>query len=130
MVAECNGHCVSIISQCGNKIRSFGTRGSDVGQFTLPCGVAVDGKGNILVADSRNHRIQKLTSEGKFLIKSVGTRGNGRLQFYLPQGIAYNCTKIRCMWWITIIVLQSLTLSSAFLVQLAVATDSLISPRI
>ncbi len=41
-----------------------GTRGSDQGQFIYPCDVSVDGEGNILVADSSNHRIQKFTAEG------------------------------------------------------------------
>ncbi len=55
------------------------------------CGVAVDGEGNILEADSNNHRIQKFTTKGQFLT-SVGTRGNGRLQFDYPRGLTFNAT--------------------------------------
>jgi len=36
----------------------FGEFGSQVGQFTEPSGVAVNGDGDILVADTNNHRIQ------------------------------------------------------------------------
>jgi DNA-binding beta-propeller fold protein YncE len=39
------------------------------GQFHEPWGVAVDGQGHIYVADTWNHRIQKFSSEGKFLKK-------------------------------------------------------------
>ena len=87
VVTESKGHCVSVFSPSGKKLRSFGTRGSGHGQFTQPEGVAVDGEGNILVADFDNHRIQKFTAEGQFLT-AVGTKGNGPLQFDRPTGIA------------------------------------------
>ena len=51
----------------------------------------MDGEGNILVADCWNHHIQKLKTEGQFLI-SVGNKGNGFLQFEYPHGITYNPT--------------------------------------
>jgi tripartite motif-containing protein 2/3/tripartite motif-containing protein 71 len=85
VVAECNGHCVSIISANGEKT-SFGTRGSAPGQFSWPEGVAVDAGGNILVCDCNNHRIQQFSSTGKHL-KAVGTCGSGRLYFNRPVGI-------------------------------------------
>ncbi len=91
VVTEESGHCVSIFSFSGEKIRSFGTRGSDQGQFISPRGVAGDGEGNILVADRNNHRIQKFTAEGQFL-SSVGTRGSGSLQFSYPSGLTFNAT--------------------------------------
>ncbi len=83
--------CVTIFSSSGEKLRSFGTRGSGWKQFRSPRGIAEDGEGNILVADCWNHRIQKLTAEGHF-ITSVGTEGNGPLQFYLTRGITFNPT--------------------------------------
>ena len=73
-------NCVSVFSPSGDKLRSFGTKGSGQGQFMNPYGVAVDCEGNILVADNDNHRIQKFTAEGQFLT-AVGTEGSGPLQF-------------------------------------------------
>ena len=80
-------NCVSVFSPSGDKLQSFGTKGSGQGQFMHPSGVAVDGEGNILVADEGNHRIQKFTAEGQFLT-AVGTKGSGPLQFNKVQFIA------------------------------------------
>ena len=81
--------CVSIFGLNGTKIKSFGTHGSGHGQFLDPRGVAVNDEGNILVADSGNHRIQMFTNDGQFLT-SVGTKGTGPLQFGDPKDIALN----------------------------------------
>ena len=89
VVTELGGHCVSVFSPSGEKLRSFGTRGSCQGQFDGPYGVGVDGKGNILVADFCNYRIQKFTAEGQFLA-AVGTYGSGPLQFSYPTDTAFN----------------------------------------
>ena len=89
VVTEEDGHCVSVFSPNGEKIRSFGTQGPGHGEFQSPRGVAVDGEGNILLVDCWNHRIQKFTAEGKFLA-AVGTEGSGCLQFKYPYCIAYN----------------------------------------
>ena len=81
-------HCI-ITSYPSQELRSFGTRGSALGQLNSPRGVAVDGEGNILVADCKNHRIQKFTEHGKFL-QAVGSKGSGRLHFVFPKDIAVN----------------------------------------
>ena len=72
VVAEWGGHCVSVFSPSGKKLRSFGTHGSGPGQVWYPREVAVDDEGNTLVADSWNHRIQRFTSEGQFLTSVHG----------------------------------------------------------
>ena len=89
VVTEWHGHCVTVFSPSGKRLRSFGTRGSGQGQFDRPTGVAVDGDNNILVVDCYNHRIQKFTSDGQFLT-AVGTHGSGPLQFSRPRGITVN----------------------------------------
>ena len=80
---------MSIFGLNGTKMRSFGTHGSGYGQFLDPRGVAVNDEGNILVADSGNHRIQMFTNDGQFLT-SVGTKGTGPLQFGDPKDIAFD----------------------------------------
>ena len=84
-----SSYCISVLSQNGTTLRSFGTRGSGLGQFKCLMGVTVDDEGNILVADRDNHRIQKFTNDGRFLA-SVGTEGTGPLQFNSPMDIAFN----------------------------------------
>ena len=87
IVAEVKGHCVSIFTPTGEKLRSFGSKGSGYGQFNGVRGVAVDDNGNILVVDRDNHRIQKFTQDGMF-ITTVGKKGNNLLEFNQPMGIA------------------------------------------
>ena len=91
VVAERNGHCVSVFTPGGRKIRSFGSKGNSHRQFNSPRGVAVDKGDNIIVVDYNNHRIQKFTSEGKFLM-AVGTSGSGPLQFNYPTGASISNT--------------------------------------
>lgn len=45
----------------------FGQSGNQPGQFNAPRGIAVAADGTLYVADSRNHRVQHVTSEGKVL---------------------------------------------------------------
>ncbi|MBF0564722.1 MAG: SBBP repeat-containing protein [Nitrospirae bacterium] len=55
--------------------------------FTDPASIAVDSYGNVYVADTGNNRIQKFTSNGKFIAK-WGSYGRGDGQFQSPWGIA------------------------------------------
>ena len=47
----------------------WGSHGKGDSQFEFPLGVAVDPLGNVYVADSGNHRIQKFDSDGNFVTK-------------------------------------------------------------
>ena len=89
VVVEYGGNCVSTFSSSGEKIQSFGSRGSGHGQFNGPRGVAIDDNGHILVVDGGNCCIQKFTADGRF-IAAVGTSGSGQLQFNIPVGIKIN----------------------------------------
>ncbi len=88
-----------------------GVRGSGDGQFSGPWGgVAINSSGNVYVADTGNHRIQKFTSEGTFLgwlggddlgntgwhnpgSGRVGVGGSGDGQFWEPSGIAFDSSE-------------------------------------
>ena len=89
VVAEQEGNCISVLTPEGEKIRTFGTKGSGEGQLKGPCGIAVDRDDNIYVVDKDNHRIQKFTTTGKF-IAAVGNQGSNHLQFKYPVGICFN----------------------------------------
>jgi DNA-binding beta-propeller fold protein YncE len=89
IVAESGAHRISVYSQAGEKLRSFGSKGSGEGQFKEPRGVVVDNDDNIMIADALNHRIQKFTADGKFIV-AMGSLGSQPLQFNYPTGIAVN----------------------------------------
>jgi sugar lactone lactonase YvrE len=67
----------------GKEIRS----GNGDGQFNAPRGITTDSSGNVYVADTLNHRIQKFTSDGTFMSK-WGSYGKGNGQFNTPYGVA------------------------------------------
>lgn len=68
-------------------ISSFGEFGNtEPGTFDWAAGVALDGQGRIIVADNRNHRIQRCTAEGNCEV--IGERGRQLGQFRWPLGVA------------------------------------------
>ena len=57
------------------------------GQFYKPFDISLDSNGNVYVADSGNHRIQKYSQDGEFLA-SYGRKGQGPGEFQIMGGIA------------------------------------------
>lgn len=94
-VADTYNHRVQKFSSGGTFITKWGTLGSVDGKFSCPRGVTVDKSGNVYVADTVfsnyvsvvNNRIQKFSSDGRFLAK-FGTSGTGDSQFNNPCGVA------------------------------------------
>jgi tripartite motif-containing protein 71 len=64
-----------------------GAAGSGTGAFNRPEGVAIGAEGNVLVADTGNDRIVKLSPSGTVL-SSWGQTGGGNGSFRGPTGIA------------------------------------------
>jgi DNA-binding beta-propeller fold protein YncE len=67
-------------------IAKWGTQGADEGQFSREGGIAIDSVGNIYLADTNNHRIQKFDSNGNF-VTQWGTQGADEGQFNAPYGL-------------------------------------------
>jgi len=65
----------------------WGEGGSGEGQFSYPYGVATDAAGNVYVADSGNHRIQKFDNSGTFIL-AWGSFGSGDNQIGDPEDVA------------------------------------------
>ncbi len=79
-------HRITVFDRDGEFRASWGTQGSDPGEFDRPCGLLVRGD-TLLVVDSMNHRVQTYSTDGKFL-GQWGTHGSGDGEFRLPWGIA------------------------------------------
>ena len=81
-------HCIEVKNKSGGHIRIIGrsgSYGSENGQFQYPSGIAIQGD-VIYVADQGNSRVQKLTTQGKFLSK-FGSSGSGDGQLSTPREI-------------------------------------------
>jgi DNA-binding beta-propeller fold protein YncE len=64
-----------------------GGKGLEFGQLDFPRGMAVDSKGNILIADTNNGRLQRFSPDGMFL-RVIGSKGDGPGEFREPSGVA------------------------------------------
>ena len=100
-VADADNHSIRKIAHNGDvtTIAGSGTSGSADGNgsaasFNFPNGVAVDGSGNVYVADRNNHTIRKITPNGDVTtIAGTGSTGsmdgNGTsASFNNPYGVA------------------------------------------
>lgn len=94
-VLDTGNHRVLHLSQDGILLNSWGEFGSleagsaYPGTFNEPWGISIDRDGNIYVADTWNHRIQKFTSDGEYLL-SWGYFGQREApeSFWGPRDVA------------------------------------------
>ena len=83
-VADYSKHCVYIFD---GEDRLVSTLGSDNSQFKTPAGVAFDSDGHLYIVEYDNHRVQKCTVDGKYLIQFGGEGSvDGKLKD--PRGLA------------------------------------------
>lgn len=130
-VAEPLNHRISVFAPDGSFLRTFGkdvaiaggtgfelctagckqgSAGADAGEMNAPFGIALDGAGNVYVADNFNSRINVYTTAGAFVRTfgwdvnaaggsglfenctvspcQTGAPGDGAGQFNFPQGVA------------------------------------------
>ena len=97
-VVDSTGYSVRKITREGVvSTLAGGKRGTAIGkgseaQFSLPRGITIDATGNLYVADSSNHRICKISPDGKVSIFVGGTYGDddgtgNAAQFNYPSAI-------------------------------------------
>lgn len=92
VVCDSRHHNAHIFGERGNYLRSLATdrdswvREKGDGKFDSPKHVTIDRQGNYVVSDSRNHRIQVFSPDGKFLLK-FGSRGIRDGEFREPLGV-------------------------------------------
>jgi hypothetical protein len=64
LVADSGNYRLQAFDALGNTISSYGSYGSGPGQFNDPQGLAVDPRGRVIVADTKNDRLQVLHFDG------------------------------------------------------------------
>ena len=70
-------------------VLSFGSKGSSVGMFRSPRGVAVNAKDEIAITDAWNNRVQIFSSDGNYL-RHFGRQGNKNGELNNARGIAFH----------------------------------------
>jgi tripartite motif-containing protein 71 len=92
-VADYEDYCIKKFSPDGQLILQWGKQGTGDGEFSFerywgPDGIGIETDGEyIYVADLGNHRMQKFTLDGVFVLK-WGSEGQGDGKFYYPRGVA------------------------------------------
>ena len=66
-VAEWSSHRVSVYSENGEFQYSFGSRGSQPGEFDRPVQICIDQDGLVYVSDRDNNRVQIFQQDGRFV---------------------------------------------------------------
>ena len=79
-VCDTGNHRITILNHDLTFHSSFGSQGLGAGHFLNPYGISVDSKGNVLVADCFNNRIQVFTASGCHLSSITHTTPGQRLQ--------------------------------------------------
>eukprot|EP01106_Pelomyxa_sp_JSP_P000343 TRINITY_DN1051_c0_g1_i6.p1 TRINITY_DN1051_c0_g1~~TRINITY_DN1051_c0_g1_i6.p1 ORF type:complete len:307 (+),score=55.16 TRINITY_DN1051_c0_g1_i6:83-1003(+) len=106
-VGDCQNHRLRKITPqgkvstvAGTGVRGFADGGASSAQFCCPTGVALDNTGNIFVADSGNHRIRRVSSQGVVTtlagsgINGYSDGGASSAKFSWPSCVAVASTGI------------------------------------
>lgn len=78
---------IAVYDLSGEFLFTFSGPGQRSGFLNFPVDLDIDSKGNIVVSDSINGRVQVFAPDGKF-VKKFGQRGDGPSDFQLIKGIA------------------------------------------
>ena len=87
-VSDTGNHRIQVFDRDGKHLRSFGEKGSLPREFNAPAGIAV-ANGVLAVADTKNSRVQMLTSDGIFLSQiTLKARKNSTEELKAPVAVA------------------------------------------
>jgi tripartite motif-containing protein 71 len=85
-LVDLTGPSVMVFKADGALVRNF-RYGETTSEPSPPIALAVDGRGNVYVVFDIQNRVQKFTSDGRFLA-GWGSKGSGPGQFFNPTSVA------------------------------------------
>lgn len=87
-VVDIAHHKVQVLDKhSGKPLFEFGKLGREPGEFYQPTNISIGPDGNVYVVDANNFRVQRFTSDGRF-IRNYGKAGDDLGTFARPKGIA------------------------------------------
>lgn len=66
-ISNTEGHSIDVFNWQGDYQFSFGGFGADPGQMSFPYGITQNSRGDILVSESGNKRVQRFSNKGEYL---------------------------------------------------------------
>ena len=82
----CRTYFITVLNRDLTLHNSFGRKGSDVGEFNSAEDVSIDKKGNVLVCDFFNNRVQVFNADGRHLFSI--THSGVDCKIYQPAAVA------------------------------------------
>jgi len=86
-VSETAEHRIRVFGRGGTEVATFGTRGTEEGEFNFPTYLWLDKRGRLFVTDSLNYRVQVFGEDGKFE-REFGRAGDAAGDFLRQKGVA------------------------------------------
>ena len=87
VVTDNLGNCVYVFDKDGNCMRKIGSKRSHTGQFQCPNGISFLNNNEVLIADFKNCRIQRLNIQTGTVVKSFGKEGREKGEFGGPVDV-------------------------------------------
>ena len=87
VVTDNFGHCVYVFDKDGNCLTKSGGKGSNTGQFQYPDGISFLNDNEVLIADLKNCRIQRLNIQTGTVVKSFGKFGKEKGELGNPVDV-------------------------------------------
>jgi len=88
-ISDAGGHRIVVCDLAGHRLFSFGSQGSEPGEFRDPHGLAFDREGRLYVADTGNARIQVFEADGRF-VRQFGSAGTTVNNLQKPWDVAFD----------------------------------------
>ncbi|XP_017773515.1 PREDICTED: RING finger protein nhl-1-like [Nicrophorus vespilloides] len=92
-VSDKYGHCVHVFSSDNQYMRTILRKGNSLSEVMSPQGLAIDGKGRLIVCDSGNDRVLILDPETGEQLGAIGPIGN-KTELSIPSDVAVSGSKI------------------------------------